>query len=108
MFSGGSRLPCSHIRKGELKHTTVDRIICITSGGTLDFAGGTPVENHSFISFSFIFLYLTTVASLICLDCFVGGRAKKLHNQKFKTYFTIILTDITEITIFLTEIKQIK
>ena len=51
-----------------------------------------------FISFHFIFLYLTTVAPSICLDCFAGGRAKKLHNQKYKTYFTIILTDITEIT----------
>ena len=28
------------------------------------------------------------------------GPCKKLHNQKYKTYFTIILTDITEITIF--------
>ena len=63
-----------------------------------------------FISFffHFIFLYLTTVAPSICLDCFAGGRAKKLHNQKYKTYFTIILTDITEITIFVTEIKQIQ
>ena len=61
-----------------------------------------------FIFIHFIFLYLTTVAPSICLDCSAGGRAKKLHNQKFKTYFTMILTDITEITIILTEIKQIQ
>ena len=60
------------------------------------------------ISFHFIFLYLTTVAPSICLDCFAGGRAKKLHNQETKIYFTIILTEIAEIKIFLTEIKQVQ
>ena len=40
MHSSGSRNPCSHFCTGKLRHT-VDRCICITSGGTL-------VENHCY------------------------------------------------------------
>ena len=36
------------------------------------------------------------------------GQCKKLHNQRSKTYFTVILREITEIKIFLTEIIQVQ
>ena len=44
MHSSSSRNTCSHIHTGDIKYT-VDRTICITSGGTLGFRG-TTVENH--------------------------------------------------------------
>ena len=40
-----------------------------------------------FISVHFIYVYLTTVASSICLDCFSGNRAKKYIIKNLKPTF---------------------
>ena len=60
----------------------------------------------SFHSFHFSLSNHGSLVNLLRLLC--RGPCKKLHNQKSKTYFTIILTEITEIKIFLTEIKQVQ
>ena len=47
-------------------------------------------DDHFISCFHFIFIFLTTVAPSISIDCFAGGRAKINIIYKFKTLFTIV------------------
>ena len=74
---------------------------CVTDSEKLIHEGSKPC-----ISFHFSLFNHGSPVNLLRLLC--RGPCKKIHNQKSKTYFTIILTEITEIKIFLTEIKQVQ
>ena len=51
-----------------------------------------PDSDFSFSFIHFIFIFLTTVAPSICIDCFAGGRAEVNIIYKFKPNLQSLIT----------------